>query len=115
GYLARAEGPRLDHITGQPYAKDIYWRPDWAAMILAHATSNMYRNLVRFAKEEGVTPLYVNVDAAGFASDHPDPELAAPASMKLGSLGGQWTAENTAPMADFLPLFEQVTETRKAY
>ncbi|MGW5003792.1 DUF927 domain-containing protein [Streptomyces hydrogenans] len=115
GYLSRSKGPRLDHTTGQPYAKDIYWRPDWAAMILAHATSNMYRNLVKFAKEEGVTPLYVNVDAAGFASQHADPELAAPAAMKVGSLGGQWTAENTAPMADFLPLFEQVTETSRAH
>ncbi|MEU3078517.1 DUF927 domain-containing protein [Streptomyces laurentii] len=115
GYLARADGPRLDHTTGQPYAKDIYWRPDWASMLLSHATANMYRNLVKFAREEGVTPLYVNVDAAGFASDQADPELAAPAAMQLGSLGGQWTAENTAPMADFLPLFAEVTETRKAY
>ncbi len=115
GYLGRSKGPRLDHATGEPYAKDIYWRPDWAFMLLSHATANMYRNLVQFAREEGVTPLYVNVDAAGFASDQADPELAKPDGMKLGSQGGQWTAENTVPMADFLPLFEKVREDHKVF
>ncbi|MER7659805.1 DUF927 domain-containing protein [Streptomyces albidoflavus] len=115
GYLGRSKGPRLDHATGEPYAKDIYWRPDWAFMLLSHATANMYRNLVDFAREEGVTPLYVNVDAAGFASDQADPELAKPDGMRLGSQGGQWTAENTVPMADFLPLFEKVREDHKVF
>ena len=112
GYLARKE-PRLDHVTGEPYSKDIYWRPDWAMMLMAHATANMYRNLVTFALEQGVTPLYVNVDAAGFASNQANPELAKPNAMKLGSQGGQWTAENTVPMVDFLPMFEQVTADQK--
>jgi len=115
GYLGRSKGPRLDYATGEAYTKDIYWRPDWAFMLLSHATANMYRNLVAFAREEGVTPLYVNVDAAGFASNEADPELAKPDGMKLGSQGGQWTAENTVPMADFLPMFEQVREDHRVF
>lgn len=115
GYLGRSKGPRLDHATGEPYAKDIYWRPDWAFMLLSHATANMYRNLRDFARDQGVTPLYVNVDAAGFASEQADPELAKPDGMKLGSQGGQWTAENTVPMADFLPMFEEVTEDHRVF
>ncbi|MFE6189815.1 DUF927 domain-containing protein [Streptomyces sp. NPDC056465] len=114
GYLGRSKGPKLDYATGQAYGKDIYWRPDWAFMLLSHATANMYRNLVQFAKE-GVTPLYVNVDAAGIASNEADPELAKPNGMVLGSQGGQWTAENTVPMADFLPMFEEVTEDHKVF
>ncbi len=112
GYLSRLKGPKTDFATGEAYAKDIYWRPDWAFMLLAHATANMYRNLRDFARDEGITPLYVNVDAAGFASNEADPELAKPQSMTLGSQGGQWTDENTVPMADFLPMFEQVTDSK---
>ncbi len=115
GYLARSKGPRLDHATGEAYSKDIYWRPDWAYMLLSHATANMYRNLRDFARDQGVTPLYVNVDAAGFPSNEADPELAKPDGMKLGSQGGQWTAENTVPLADFLPLFEQVRPDHKVF
>lgn len=114
GYLARKDGPKIDHTTGEAYSKDIYWRPDWAFMLLSHATANMYRNLRDYARDEGITPLYVNVDAAGFASNEADPELAKPAGMKLGSQGGQWTAENTAPLADFLHLFPETGEARKA-
>jgi hypothetical protein len=111
GYLGRTAGPQTDHATGQAYAGDIYWRPDWAFMLLSHATANMYRNLRDYARDEQITPLYVNVDAAGFASNHQDPELAKPAGMLLGSQGGQWTAENTAPLAEFLPVFEDDTKS----
>lgn len=110
GYLGRTAGPQTDHATGQAYAADIYWRPDWAFMLLSHATANMYRNLRNYARDEGVTPLYVNVDAAGFASNEADPELAKPAGMRLGSAGGEWTAENTAPLAELLHAFEDDTK-----
>jgi hypothetical protein len=106
GYLGRTAGPQTDHATGAAYAADIYWRPDWAFMLLSHATANMYRNLRDYARDEGITPLYVNVDAAGFASAEADPALAKPAGMKLGSGGGEWTAENTAPLTDLLYAFE---------
>jgi hypothetical protein len=110
GYLGRTDGPQTDHATGRDYRADIYWRPDWAFMLLSHATANMYRNLLDFARDDQMTPLYVNVDAAGFASDHQEPELAKPAGMRLGSQGGQWTAENTAPLTELLPAFEDDTK-----
>ncbi|MFD9226118.1 DUF927 domain-containing protein [Streptomyces sp. NPDC060064] len=110
GYLGRTAGPQTDHATGQAYAADIYWRPDWAFMLLSHATANMYRNLRDYARDDKVTPLYVNVDAAGFASDHQDPEQAKPAGMRLGSQGGQWTAENTAPLTELLHAFKDDTK-----
>ncbi|WP_037844147.1 hypothetical protein, partial [Streptomyces sp. NRRL F-5126] len=50
-----------------------------------------------------------------FPSNEADPELAKPDGMKLGSQGGQWTAENTVPLADFLPLFEQVRPDHKVF
>ncbi|WP_326813298.1 DUF927 domain-containing protein [Streptomyces scopuliridis] len=106
GYLGRTDGPQTDHATGGAYSKDIYWRPDWAYMLLSHATANMYRNLRNYARDDQMTPLYVNVDAAGFASDHQDPEQAKPAGMRLGSQGGEWTAENTAPLDQLLYAFE---------
>jgi hypothetical protein len=106
GYLRRTSGPQKDHATGGDYKADIYWRPDWAHMLVSHATANLYRNLAKYAKQDGMTPLYVYVDAVGFASNEADPEQAKPASMRLGPEGGQYTAENTAPLAELLPAFE---------
>ncbi|MEU2358852.1 DUF927 domain-containing protein [Streptomyces misionensis] len=106
GYLARAIGPQTDHATGGDYQQDIYYRPDWAAMLISHATSNMYRNLVRFAAEDGRYPLSVYVDAVTLTSDQADPIAAKPDSMVIGNRGGNWTAEGSAPMAELLPLLD---------
>ncbi|MFF2049924.1 hypothetical protein ACFVUR_19170, partial [Stenotrophomonas bentonitica] len=67
GYLSRSEH-KTDHATGGDWAKDVYFRPDWAHMLIAAATANLYRGLVRFAKEDGRLPLSVYVDAATYVS-----------------------------------------------
>lgn len=106
GYLGRVRGPQRDIATGGDYAADVYWRPDWSTMLLAHATANMYRNLCSYQEADGITPLYVYVDAVGFASAEADPARAKPTGMRLGSQGGTWTAENTVPLSAVLPAFE---------
>jgi hypothetical protein len=98
GYLGRVKGPNTDHETGEAYAPDIYWRPDWAGLLLELACCNTYRALMGFA-ESGHKPLSLYVDAAAFASDEPDPLLAKPASMTIGDAGGNWGLEGSAPMA----------------
>ncbi|MFF4484698.1 DUF927 domain-containing protein [Streptomyces sp. NPDC001520] len=102
GYLARQE-PKRDRVTGEVYARDIYWRPDWAETLLDLAVANTYRNLKRFADADGRYPLSLYVDAATYADSSADPEAAKPASMRLGNGGGCWTPEGSAPMADVLP------------
>jgi hypothetical protein len=113
GYLARVGGPQADHAGGGAYAKDIYWRPDWAAMILDLALANTYRNLAKFAAE-GRFPLSLKVDAVIFSSDEADPEKAAPATMKLGTSGGQWKPERIAPLAEVLPAIDEGQAVSKA-
>ncbi len=105
GYLGRLE-PQLDEVTGEPYANDIYWRPDWAKLILAYAMANTWRNLRKFAAE-GRYPLSLSTDAVTFAADTDDPAAAKPAGMKLGTGGGQWTHEGAAPMAELLEYLEK--------
>ncbi|WP_143667118.1 DUF927 domain-containing protein [Streptomyces sp. FBKL.4005] len=107
GYLARAAGPQSDFTTGGDYQQDLYYRPDWAAMLISHATANMYRNLMRFAREDGRYPLSVYVDAVTFASDSADPMAAKPASMVIGNRGGTWSIEGAAPMAELLPILDE--------
>lgn len=104
GYLARAQGPQEDFDTGRDYRADVYFRPDWAHMILTHATANMYRNLRKFAEQDGRLPLSVYVDAVTFASDAADSQEARPESMRIGTQGGAWSIEGAAPMGELLPL-----------
>lgn len=106
GYLARAAGPQTDHATGSTYDKDLYYRPDWAAMLITHATANMYRNLAKVAREDGRYPLSVYVDAVTYASNEADPMVGKPASMVIGNKGGTWSAEGSAPMSELLPLLD---------
>lgn len=108
GYLTRIDGPQKDQKTGEPYAKDIYWRPDWAAMILDLALANTYRDLKNFAAE-GRFPLSLKVDAVTLASDEADIAAAAPASMTLGTKGGQWKGEHTAPLTELLDAIDSGT------
>ncbi|MFJ2478007.1 DUF927 domain-containing protein [Streptomyces sp. NPDC087659] len=105
GYLGRKEH-QTDHATGGDYHRDVFFRPDWAHMLIAHATANLYRNLVKFAQEDGRQPLSVYVDAATFTSDSADPMTAKPASMRIGTEGGTWSIEGQAPMAELLPLLD---------
>ncbi|MFE0499138.1 hypothetical protein ACFW2M_31190, partial [Streptomyces albidoflavus] len=56
GYLSRADGPKKDlsDPTGNTlYAADIYWRPDWAEMVLDLALCNTYRDLADEPQEVG--------------------------------------------------------------
>jgi hypothetical protein len=111
GYMARSSGPMTDYATGQDYKQDIYYRPDWARLIMDHATANMYRNLRKFAAD-GCWPLAVYVDAVTFASHEPDPMAARPASMVTGT--AKWTHEGTVPLAQVLPAIDAGTSAHKA-
>ncbi len=117
GHLGRVSGPKQDFESGGNYDRDIYWRPDWAHSLRELACCNTYRALMGFA-ESGHYPISVYVDAAAFASDEPDPQLAKPASMLIGDQGGNWTPEGSAPMAALLPLIDDgktAYEALKAY
>ncbi|EST17863.1 DUF927 domain-containing protein [Streptomyces niveus] len=115
GYLARSTGPQRDHATGGDYRQDIYYRPDWAALLMSHATANMYRNLVKFSTVDGMAPLSVYVDAATFPSDEADPIAGKPGSMLIGTRGGSWTSEGTAPMGELLPLLDSESTKHGAH
>ncbi|MFI7089728.1 DUF927 domain-containing protein [Streptomyces anulatus] len=112
GYLSRRE-PKKDRATGLPYEKDIFWRQDWAQMILDLALANTYRNLRAFA-DSGHHPLSLRVDAVTYASDSPDPTAAKPEAMQLGTGGGQWKPEYSVPAADLLPILDDVKKMSKA-
>lgn len=99
GYMSRVDGPMTDRATGGDYVKDLYYRPDWARLIMDLATANMYRNLIKF-RADRVTALAVCVDAITFASPHADPAAARPASMVTGT--ARWTHEGSAPIAELL-------------
>ncbi|MEV6478054.1 DUF927 domain-containing protein [Streptomyces sp. NPDC051657] len=101
GYLARTSGPMTDRATGGDYRKDIFYRPDWARLIMDLGTANLYRNLRDF-RAEGQLPLAIRVDAVTYASTETDPELAKPSRMRLGSAGGHWTHEGSAPLPELL-------------
>jgi hypothetical protein len=105
GYLGRREH-KTDHATGGDWEKDVYFRPDWAHMLIAHATANLYRNLKTFATQDGRRPLSVYVDAATYAAADADPMAAKPASMRIGLEGGTWSIEGRAPMGDVLRLLD---------
>lgn len=112
GYLGRIR-PQMDNVTGLPYSKDIFWRPDWAQMILDLALANTYRNLRDFAAS-GHRPLSLRVDAATYASSSPDPVASKPAAMELGTGGMHWKAEYTVPMGEILPLLDDGKKMSKA-
>ncbi|MCX4871106.1 MULTISPECIES: DUF927 domain-containing protein [unclassified Streptomyces] len=112
GYLSRRE-PKKDHTTGLPYEKDIYWRPDWAQMILDLALANTYRNLAAFAAS-GHHPLSLRVDAVTYASDTSDPVAAKPDAMELGTGGGDWKPEYSVPAGELLPVLDEVKKMAKA-
>ncbi|MDX2843380.1 DUF927 domain-containing protein [Streptomyces ipomoeae] len=113
GYLTRVDGPQKDNATGGHFAGDIYWRPDWAAMILDLALANTYRNLRKYAAE-GRFPLSLRVDAITLTSNEADPAAAAPASMDLGNGGRQWKGEARVPFAEVLPAIDNGAKVPKA-
>ncbi|MFD3716262.1 DUF927 domain-containing protein [Streptomyces sp. NPDC058677] len=113
GYLSRVDGPQKDKATGGLYAGDIYWRPDWAAMILDLALANTYRDLKKFAAEDRYA-LSLKVDAVTLASNEADIEAASPASMVLGTKGGQWKGEGSAPLPELLDAIDNGTPVPNA-
>jgi len=46
------------------------------------------------------------VSGLAACSDDPDPLTAKPASMVIGTKGGTWSAEGSAPMTEVLPLLD---------
>ncbi|WP_432112571.1 DUF927 domain-containing protein [Streptomyces sp. YPW6] len=113
GYLARTAGPMTDRATGGDYRKDIFYRPDWARLIMDLGTANLYRNLRDF-RAAGHLPLAICVDAVTYASSESDPELARPQQMRLGSAGGQWTHEGSAPLPELLETLQAGTNPHHA-
>ncbi|MFJ2774918.1 DUF927 domain-containing protein [Streptomyces sp. NPDC087300] len=105
GYLGRRDAQR-DHQTGEMYAKDIWWRPDWGQMILDLALANTYRNLVKFSAS-GHYPLSLRVDAATYLSNHADPLASKPDPMTIGKSGRDWKPELSLPFAEILPLLDE--------
>ncbi|WP_329307852.1 hypothetical protein OG322_41465 (plasmid) [Streptomyces sp. NBC_01260] len=100
GYLGRND-PKTDNETGDVYARDIYWRPDWAKSIMALANANTFRALMKYAAE-GRYPLSLYVDAVTYTSEHADPEQAKPEAMVLGTSSGTWSSEGVIPLADVI-------------
>ncbi|MEU1503059.1 DUF927 domain-containing protein [Streptomyces sp. NPDC005732] len=113
GYMARTSGPMTDHATGGDYRADIYYRPDWARLIMDHGTANLYRNLRTFT-EAGHRPLAVCVDAVTYLSPEADPMLAKPERMTLGTAGGQWTHEGSAPLSALADAIAAGTSAHRA-
>ncbi|MFI6158289.1 DUF927 domain-containing protein [Kitasatospora sp. NPDC051170] len=104
GYLERKK-PKRDHVTGEIYERDIYWRPDWAWALMDAALASTFYNVRKYA-EDGMFPLTVYVDAVTYASDKADPLAARPTSMPLGRTKGGWKPEGSAPMGELLPLID---------
>jgi hypothetical protein len=102
GYLGRNAGPRTDRATGQAWAGDTLWRPDWRFLIIETANANLYRQLRAIAAQSGRYPLAVSVDAVTYASDSADPIEGRPAGLEIGDGGREWKVEATATMADYL-------------
>lgn len=98
GYLARTAGPRKDRATGEAWAGDTLWRPDWRFLIIETANANLYRQLRGLALTSDRYPLSVSTDAVTYASDNPDPIEGRPAGMAIGDGGKEWKCEGSAPL-----------------
>lgn len=75
---------------------DPLYQPYWRSAVIATARANLWRALRKFA----VRPIAVDVDAAWFPSDEPDPErLAELRGIPLGDGLGEWRHLRSDPGA----------------
>jgi len=82
------------------------YRPDWRHAILAQANANLSRALHKM-DAAGYTPVAVHKDAVYLLSDEPDPVVACPPSVTLGTGLGHFKVQDAAvPLGEVLPAFD---------
>jgi len=82
------------------------YRPDWRHAILAQANANLSRALHKM-DQAGYTPVAVHKDAVYLVSDEPDPVVACPPSVTLGTGLGHFKVQDAAvPLGEVLAAFD---------
>jgi len=82
------------------------YRPDWRHAILSQANANLSRALHKM-DAAGYTPVAVHKDAVYLVSDEPDPIMACPPSVTLGTGLGHFKVQDAAaPLGEVLPAFD---------
>jgi len=82
------------------------YRPDWRHAILAQANANLSRALHKM-DQAGYTPGAMHKDAVYLVSDEPDPVVACPPSVTLGTGLGHFKVQDAAiPLDRVLPAFD---------
>jgi len=86
--------------------KSPLYRPDWRHLIIAQANANLSRALHKMDRD-GYTPVAVHKDAVYLVSDEPDPVVACPPSVMLGTGLGHFKVQDAAiPLDVVLPAFD---------
>jgi len=82
------------------------YRPDWRHLVIAQANANLSRALHKMDMA-GYTPVAVHKDAVYLVSDEPDPVVACPPSVTLGTGLGHFKVQDAAiPVETVLPAFD---------
>ena len=82
------------------------YRPDWRHAVLSQANANLSRALHKM-DAAGYTPVAVHKDAVYLVSDEPDPIMACPPSVTLGTGLGHFKVQDAAvPLGEVLPAFD---------
>jgi len=82
------------------------YRPDWRHLVIAQANANLSRALHKMDLA-GYTPVAVHKDAVYLVSDEPDPVVACPPSVTLGTGLGHFKVQDAAiPLDRVLPAFD---------
>jgi len=82
------------------------YRPDWRHLVIAQANANLSRALHKMDMA-GYTPVAVHKDAVYLVSDEPDPVVACPPSVTLGTGLGHFKVQDAAiPLDVVLPAFD---------
>jgi hypothetical protein len=82
------------------------YRPDWRHLVIAQANANLSRALHKMDMA-GYTPVAVHKDAVYLVSDEPDPVVACPPSVTLGTGLGHFKVQDAAiPLDRVLPAFD---------
>jgi len=74
----------LDRDTGRMH------RPDWRHAVIGLARANLWRKVWRVGTRENRWPVQVKTDAVTYWSDQPDPALACPVLLQLGTGRGEF-------------------------
>jgi len=86
--------------------KSPLYRPDWRHLVIAQANANLSRALHKMDMA-GYTPVAVHKDAVYLVSDEPDPVIACPPSVTLGTGLGHFKVQDAAiPLETVRPAFD---------